>query len=238
LLNLPVLLLPGTLCTGAIFDQQKKALKPLSPRIEVVQFRQERSIGEMAETVAERIPRDTGAAIAGFSMGGMVAMALACTHPHLVSKLALINTNSHAELPERHATRVEHLAEARKTGVGKVIARHYLSRYLQRQRPEYRQLITAMADELGVDCFEAQARALATRGDSNDILKSIDCPTLILGSSEDVLCPPQEQMSMHRKVRHSDLVLLGGCGHFSMLERPEAVNSSLCNWYLEKNQSL
>jgi pimeloyl-ACP methyl ester carboxylesterase len=42
-------------------------------------------------------------------------------------------------------------------------------------------------------------------------------------------------LEMHRLAAHSDLVMLGDCGHFSTLERPEAVSDAMCSWYLEKN---
>lgn len=215
-----------------------EALRPFADRVEVVPFSEECSIDEMVETVATRIPGGSRAAIAGFSMGGMVAMALAQKYPHLVAKLALLNTNSHAELPGRHQARVAHLAQARQNGIETVITEHYLPRYLHRQENSHRKLIAKMAAELGVNCFEAQARALANRSDSVSTLEAVDCPTLILGSSNDVLCPPQEHIDMHRMVPHSDLVLLGACGHFSMLERPQAVNSCLVSWYLDRDQSL
>lgn len=235
--SIPLLLLPGTLCTAAVFKRQLEALQPFADRVEVVPFREECSIDEMAETVAKRVPCGSRAAIAGFSMGGMVAMALARKHPGLVAKLALLNTNSHAELPGRHQARVAHVAQARQSGIETVIAEQYLPRYLYRQENSHRKLIAKMAAELGVDCFEAQTRALANRCDSASTLEAIDCPTLILGSSDDVLCPPQEHIDMHRMVPHSDLVLLGACGHFSMLERPQAVNSCLISWYLSGDQS-
>jgi pimeloyl-ACP methyl ester carboxylesterase len=228
--------LPGTLCTGAIFDRQIKALQTFAPSVEVVQFRHENSIEEMAETVLERIPQSGEAAVAGFSMGGMVAMALAREYPERVAKLALLNSNSHADLNDRQASRTSELAEARETSISRVMEKHFLPRYLYLQNTEHQKLIIAMANELGLECFEAQVEALATRSDSKSSLEMLDCPTLVLGSREDILCPPQEQIDMHSKIRHGDLVLLGGCGHFSTLERPEAVSSSLCNWYLERDQ--
>ena len=236
MVNLPVLLLPGTLCTGAIFDQQVKALQTFAPSVDVVQFRHENTIEDMAETVLKRIPQGDEAAVAGFSMGGMVAMALARKYPERVAKLALLNSNSHSDMPERQAARTAELEEARQTGISRVIEKHFLARYLYLQKTGHRQLIIAMANELGLDCFAAQVQALAARSDSKSTLERLDCPTLVLGSREDTLCPPQEQIDMHSRIRHGDLVLLGGCGHFSTLERPEAVNSSLCNWYLERDQ--
>ena len=230
--NIPVLFLPGTLCTQALFKDQISALEPLAPSVEVVQFTHESSINEMAALVAQRTPAESGAAIVGFSMGGMVAMALARQDPGLIAKLALLNTNHHAELPGRHAARLKHLEIARTEGMETLFREHYLPRYLYRQDPAHQRVIVDMAIELGADCFENQVKALATRPDSGKTLQAINCPTLILGSSEDELCPARGHVAMNRLVKGSELVLLEACGHFSTLEQPEAVNQALCGWYL------
>jgi pimeloyl-ACP methyl ester carboxylesterase len=231
----PVLLLPGTLCTGAIFERQIEALAALAPSVEVVQFRNERSIEEMAATVAQRIPTGTSAAIAGFSMGGMVALALARQAPDRIARLALINSNHHGDRPERRTRRLDQLAAATESDLPGLIERDYLPRYLHLQRPGHRALILDMARELGMDCFRAQTVALASRPDAKESLRALVCPTLIIGATEDPLCPPAVQFEMRRMVVHSDLLMLGNCGHFSMLERPDAVSHAMCSWYLEKN---
>lgn len=233
---LPVLLLPGTLCTAAVFEQQLDALRSIGAPVEVVPFRAESTIDQMVEKVIDRIPPDSGAAVAGFSMGGMVALALARHRPALVRGLALINSNSHAESKRRESARARHLAEAREGGIAAVLRRHYLPLYLHRESLDHHRLILDMAEELGLDCFAAQAAALAGREEASATLRALKCKTLVLGSEEDVLCPPEVQLEMHRLAPHSDLVLLGACGHFSMLERPQAVNSCLCQWYLESDQ--
>jgi len=238
MIDLPVLLLPGTLCDGAVFHHQVKALETIASHVEVVEFRHERSIFQMADTVAERIPDAGRAAIAGFSMGGMVALALAGRHPDRVAKIALINSNCHSEFPERHAARLRDLALARSAGISELIANHYIPNYLYRRESRHQQIILDMATRLGTDCFESQLEALATRPDSREILQNIHCPTLVLGSDHDSLCPPAVQMEMHELANGSDLLLLGDCGHFSTLERPTAVSSALLNWYRGSAQSL
>jgi pimeloyl-ACP methyl ester carboxylesterase len=231
---LPVLLLPGTLCTGAIFDEQATALAALAPRVEVVEFRHEQSIDEMAATAAKHIFPDSRAALVGFSMGGMVALALARRAPESIGKIALLNSNHHGDRPERRARRLQQLATAADDDLRDIIEREYLPRYLHHQKPGHRALILDMACELGMDCLRAQTRALAGRPDGSETLERLRCPTLILGSDQDSLCPPAVQIEMHGLVEHSDLVLLGDCGHFSPLERPQAVSRALCSWYLEQ----
>ena len=228
----PVLLLPGTLCTGAVFERQIAALEALTPTVEVVPFGRERSIDEMAATVEQRIPPGGAAAIAGFSMGGMVALALARRAPHKLARLALLNTNHHADFAGRRERRLAQLHATQADELADLIERDYLPHYLHRQQPEHRALILRMARELGAAAFRSQTAALAARPDASATLQSLRCPTLILGSVADPLCPPEVQWAMHRLSRGSDLLLLSDCGHFSTLERPDAVSAALCSWYL------
>ncbi len=229
--KLPVLLIPGTLCTPEVFDCQIKAVKTYAPQVDVVSFDLEDSISEMAETAMQGIAGTSGTAIVGFSMGGMVAMEIARRAPERVARLALVNSNSHADLSERSMARSKHLKQAREQGMVSVIRQYYLDQYLAKPNLETHELITRMAKELGVDCFASQVEALATRQDSSSTLASVDCPTLIIGSSNDKLCPPDEQIRMHKLVNDSSLELIPDCGHFSLLEKPELVNRAIENWY-------
>lgn len=233
----PVLFLPGTLCTAAMFSRQVDALRPLAPSVEVVPFHHESSLEEMADSVARHVPDGSSAAIAGFSMGGMAALALARRFPEKVHRLALINGNHHGDLPERRARRVEQLARMDEGEWPGLIESDYLPRYLHRQTPRHRELILEMARELGVESFRAQSQALADRVDASDVLRSLTCPLLIIGAANDPLCPPEVQAEMHRLAPHSDLLMLGDCGHFSPLERPAAVTRALVAWYLGESRN-
>jgi pimeloyl-ACP methyl ester carboxylesterase len=232
--KLPVLFIPGTLCTPNVFNSQVKALEPLAAQIDVVRFALEDSISEMADTAIKHIDPKVGSAIVGFSMGGMVAMEIARQAPELIKKLALLNTNLHADLPGRQLARLQHLKEASTSSMGDIIRQYYLDRYLYQAHPEAGKQIITMANNLGTKCFAAQINALATRLDSRDVLANIKCPTLILGASEDELCPQVKQRQMQQTVKNSELKILDACGHFSILEKPPEVNHALQDWYLQE----
>jgi pimeloyl-ACP methyl ester carboxylesterase len=235
--KLPVLFIPGTLCTGAIFERQVKALAELAPQVVVVQPGLEDSMSKMADAAIDAILPHSAAAVIGFSMGGMIAMEIARKAPQLIGKLALLNTNFHADSASNRAARLLHLQQARAEGMERVIRQHYLQRYLHQPSPATGQLIIDMACELGPDCFDAQIRAHASRPDSSTTLQGITCPTLVLGAEQDELCAPAVQEQMHRMISGSTLVMLRDCGHFSMLEKPAEVSRALRDWYLrDKNR--
>ena len=229
--KLPVLFIPGTLCTRAVFKSQINALAQVARRVDAVQFTFEDSIAKMADKAIEMISRENGAAIVGFSMGGMVAMEIARTAPELIKKLALLNSNCHADLPDRHCARLRGLEQAKTKGMESVIRQHYLERYLHQQTTDAQNLIINMASEMGATCFEAQIKALASRPDSTITLSGLKCPTLIMGAQQDQLCPPSEQLRMQAIIENSDLQILESCGHFSTLEKQDEVNKALLDWY-------
>ena len=72
-------------------------MNTLAPQVLGVDFELEDSISLMAEKAIAMIPGDSGAAIIAFSMGGMVAMEIARQAPQRISKLALLNSNFHAD---------------------------------------------------------------------------------------------------------------------------------------------
>jgi len=226
----PLLLLPGTLCTGAVFKRLLQPLSEYASSVTIAEFREERSIDEMAQQAAHLVPPNQKTSVVGFSMGGMVAIALARRYPDIVDRVALINSNSHADLPGRHEARLKAVAEARRRGLRQVVHDSMLPAYLHRQQAEHRSLILDMAEEHGIDAFAAQIEALANRPDAAAALERIERPVLIIGSMQDPLCPPSSQHDMQRQARNGTLVMLEDCGHFSLLERPATVGRALIDW--------
>jgi pimeloyl-ACP methyl ester carboxylesterase len=229
--ELPVLLIPGTLCTPDVFEQQFAALEAYAPHIETVRITTQDSITAMADLAVSQISAARPAAIIGFSMGGIVAMDIYRQAPQRVAKLAFLNSNYQADLPERKASRDAQLEQARQVGLEHIIRQHHLPNCLYRPNKAAEELIVDMALELGTGCYAAQSKALATRVDSSITLGEISCPTLILGGVQDRLCEADTQRRMHRLIEDSELCLLDDCGHFSMLEKPREVNTALHEWY-------
>jgi len=217
-----------------MFKQQISHLSKHCDNITVVQFTDQQSLTQMAKCVIDAAKKQP-VALVGFSMGGIIAMEVARTHPELIAKLALVNSNSHADLPERKAGRIAHIEQARLGELESLVTNSFIPNYLYQYRLADADLIIQMATSLGASCFEAQVMAMQNRPDSLAVLQQLDCQTLIIGGLQDKICPPQHQFDMHRALPKSDLLLLGQCGHFSPLEQPEKVSNALCHWYLNSS---
>lgn len=228
--SLPILILPGTLCTGAMFTHQIEQLNKYCSNVSVVQFTREATLPEMAACVI-KASNQKPCAIIGFSMGGIVAAEVAKTHPHLIAKLALINSNSHADLPERKAGRAELIKQANAGQLNSLIQNTFMPNYLHQQKSEHQKIIIDMALSLGERCFEAQVMAIEDRPDTLNTLKQLNADILIISGLEDKICPVEHQLHMHKSLLNSDLLLLEDCAHFSPLEQAEKVSNALTQWY-------
>ena len=109
----PLLLLPGMMCDHRLFAQQVAALGR-NRQIGVPDF----GVGETMDAIAAAIlaaapPRF---AVAGVSMGGILAMAMMRQAPERISHLALIDTNPFAERDEvrrRRGPQIEAVRQGR-----------------------------------------------------------------------------------------------------------------------------
>lgn len=222
-------ILPGTMCTDLMFAEQKNYLSQQNIEVINVQFTTETTIDAMVNTAIEAMNHSPGN-ILGFSMGGIVALALAKKAPQLVKRLALLSSNSHLDLPERKAPRASLIKQAQTDGVFKIMREFFLPNYLFNPHEAHNDLILKMADDLGFDCFKAQLEALSTRDDTLDVLRSLNCPVAIIAGKEDKLCTADHQVVMNDNCSTSDLFLLSNCGHFPSLERAAILSQLLENW--------
>jgi len=232
--QLPILILPGTLCTGTMFSEQINRLQQYCQDITVVQFSTEKSLTEMANKVIKATNNEP-CAIIGFSMGGIVALEIARTQPQLIAKLALVNSNCHADLPERKIARKAQIAQAKSGQLTELMSETFLPNYLFKADNAHEKLIIEMAKSLGADCFVAQVLAIEDRPDSLSVLQQLKSDILIIGGKQDKICPVEHQQMMHKNLPRSHLQLLDQCGHFAPLEQAKKVSNLLTHWYLSNS---
>src|SRR5688572_4269236 len=99
--GLPLILLHGYPFDGAMWKGTRKHLAWEGPVIAPNLWptgAAEPSLDITADDIAPLVPGP--ALIAGFSMGGYVALALAERHPHLVAAIALVSSQSAADSDE------------------------------------------------------------------------------------------------------------------------------------------
>jgi pimeloyl-ACP methyl ester carboxylesterase len=214
-----------------MFSQQINQLQQYCQEITVVQFTTEKSLTEMANNVI-KATKNKPCALIGFSMGGIVAAEIARTHPQLIAKLALVNSNCHADLAERKSARKAQITQAESGQLIELISTTFLPNYLFKADSAHEKLIIDMAKSLGADCFVAQVMAIEDRPDSLSVLQQLKSDILIIGGKQDKICPVEHQKMMHKNLPKSQLQLLDQCAHFSPLEQADKVSNLLTHWYL------
>jgi 3-oxoadipate enol-lactonase len=103
----------------------------------------------------------------------------------------------------------------------------------RRERPEVADRVRALIQSSSTPAVAGMITALMTRPDSTPLLKSIDCPTLVLVGDEDTITPPALSREMHQAIVRSELEVLRGVGHLANIEQPTSFNSALAR-FLER----
>lgn len=224
--QIDLVFLPGMMCDARLFRPQLDAF----PNSIVVMSHLHETITGMAHEVLERAPASF--ALAGLSMGGIVAMEVLRLAPSRVTKLALLDTNHRAELQAVHAKRLPQMQAVAAGNLETVMRDDMLSRYLATgtARPDILDLCMDMALSLGSSVFINQSQALMDRTDQTETLKTVTCPTLVLCGEDDSLCPVATHETMAELISHATLEVIAEAGHLATLEKPTETNAALTRW--------
>lgn len=225
----PLVFLPGMMCDARLFQPQIAEFSRDTP-VMVMPLAGENTIRGLVKNILDTAPPRF--ALAGLSMGGIVAMEVIRLAPDRVTRLALMDTNPRAELPEVASNREPQKQAVRNGDLRTVMAEEMKPNYLVDgpHKPAILKLCMDMAEDLGPDVFISQSEALAHRPDQQDTLKAVTVPTLILCGRGDILCPIDRHELMHALIPHSQLVIVDGAGHLSTLEQPQLTNKVLRRW--------
>ena len=228
-MNDPLVLLPGMMCDARLYGPQIDAFSH-ERAIMVAPVGDHETVQALAKDVLSAAPARF--ALAGLSMGGIVAMEVIRQAPARVTRLALLDTNPKAEVPEIAARREPQIEKVGKGGLRGVMRDEMKPNYLT-DGPNMGQILDlcmAMAETLGPDVFVRQSRALQTRPDQRDTLRTVKVPTLILCGEDDALCPIHRHELMHDLIPHATLTIVKRAGHLPTLEQPAATNEALASW--------
>jgi pimeloyl-ACP methyl ester carboxylesterase len=227
----PLVLLPGMMCDARLFEPQIRELSGAT-EILVGDITRQDTMAALAAAVLAEAPFERFA-LAGLSMGGIVAMNMLARSPERIAGLALLDTNHLAETPERQALRQPQIARARRGDLATVLVEEMKPHYFgpaQKGNRSLLDLVLRMGLELGPEVFERQSLALKDRPDASDTLSRYRGPVLLLCGEHDRLCPPDRHRDMARLMSQARLVTVPDSGHLSTLEAPDAVTAALRDW--------
>ncbi|PNU02188.1 alpha/beta fold hydrolase [Novosphingobium guangzhouense] len=222
-----LVLVPGLTCDAEVFRAQTAGLADVAD-MTVADTLSDGTIAAMAERLLDEAP-DTFA-LAGFSMGGYVAMEVIARAPERVTRLALLDTSATADAPDYAAVRRAAVKTAQERGFETVL-RGSLGLLVHPQAdPAIGDAVVAMALRVGIKAFERQQGAIIARADPLPGLGSIAVKTLVLVGNDDRTTPPRYSRTIAGAIPGATLVAIPECGHMAPMERPDAVNAALRDW--------
>jgi pimeloyl-ACP methyl ester carboxylesterase len=226
---LPVVLIPGLLCSARLYAAQIPRLWTCGPVL-VADHTRDDTMTAIARRILAAAP--SRFALAGLSMGGYLSFEILRQASARVVKLALLDTTARSDTPEAIAARSAQIALAASGRLAEVADAQFmrLVHPARRGDAELRELNRLMSQEVGAEGFARQQTAIVGRVDSRPMLKDIRCPTLVLVGEADELTPPDRAVEIANGIAGARLVTVPDCGHLSTIERPEAVTHALLEW--------
>ncbi|MEH6645076.1 alpha/beta fold hydrolase [Sulfitobacter sp.] len=225
----PLVLLPGMMCDARLFGPQIAELSN-DTAVMVAPVTQGERIEEIASGLLDILPKRF--ALAGLSMGGVVAMEIMRRAPDRVSRIALIDTHPLAETPVVAANREPMIVKVRSGRLDEVMRSEIGASTLAPgpYRGEVLGLVMEMARTLGPEIYIRQARAMQRRKDQQATLRRCKVPALVMCGAYDTLCPVKRHEFMAELIPYAKLRVLDNAGHLPTLEQPEETTAALREW--------
>ncbi|WP_300042385.1 alpha/beta fold hydrolase [Ramlibacter sp.] len=227
------LLIPGTLCDPRLFAPMLEQWPTGGAPAEGARVLDLSELDEAEAWWQRQLPGlPDPLDLVGFSLGGVLALALLRLAPQRVRRLSLVAASALGGTPAHESRVAAQIAQWRAQGPA-AVARQMTEQAVpaQGRTPALTQCLEAMAEATSESAFLAQARLNATRPDGLKTLVRWGGPLLLLCGEQDPWCGPatQAQTLAHRPDAHC--ITLPGAGHYLPLERPAAVAAALAPFF-------
>jgi len=207
---------------ASLWDEVAPSLSEIA-QVRMARIDFDDSIAGMAATVLASAPERF--ALAGHSLGAIVALEIMRQAPRRVTRLALLNASA------RPADEAQLEAWARmRDGEFGTVARAFAE---ANARDGTLAHVEAMALAVGPRGMRRQLAAQATRPDSRPTLADIAVPTLVLTGAEDRICPRPLQEELAAGIPGAHHVVVEDAGHMAALDQPDRVAAHLKTWLEE-----
>lgn len=218
----PWVLLPGTLCTGAVFDGLLDALGvPMNARrvIDLQHSQLEDYVADLTDAV------EPTAIVCGFSLGAIVAAHLADRMD--VSQIVLFGLNPHSDDPAKREGRLSLALDVATKGGAAALADR-LPPLAGPDAHRAQALVLSMADE-AQQWIEAQTAIALNRPGAFEALTRARCPVTMLTGTNDEQAPLSQAHEAAIAAPQGWVVPLDGLGHYALVEDPDACADALSN---------
>jgi len=221
-----LLLVPGILNDASLWDEVAAQLQPLAEVRRVPVLTQETipAMADAAWQLLADLPAAAPVVLAGFSLGGYVAIEMLARPARPLRAVALISTSARPESAEARAAREKTIAAMRKDFARVVDG---ILQFATHEPGVDLQGLRQMMLGVGADTAIRQNRATMLRGDHRAALAKLDLPVAVLCGRQDRVTPPPLAEELAALVPGARLQLVDGCGHMLPAERPASLAAAL-----------
>ena len=225
-----LLLLHGLLNDERVWEPVAARLRA-DADVRLPNLRRQDHMAQMARDAwaeAADVPADVPVVLAGFSMGGYVAIQMLAEPARRAAALALIDTSTRPEaapnLPLREAT----IAGLQRDLDAETLA--ILRRGLHPDHLHDTALVALglrIMRDVGASAAAGQLRAIIGRADHRALLATLDMPALVLCGRTDQVTPLELSQEAAALIPRARLVVVEQAGHWAPLEQPDIVAAEL-----------
>lgn len=229
---IPLLLLPGLMNDERVWSPLLPALGA-ARQVHIAPTHLHGSLEDSAREAVGAMPVGQFA-VAGFSLGGYVALEVCRQAKERIAGLALLDTGARTDAEEAKQVRTR-MVQAMGSGTATLdqIAAGFAARVVHNSHLNDSSLLALLADmakAVGSDGFARQQQAAMNRVDSRDLLKELQVPALVLCGREDQVTPLGLSEEMDDLLPDAELVIVETSGHMTTLEQPDAVATAMVRW--------
>lgn len=175
--------------------------------------------------------------VVGFSMGASIVAELLCSRPELVDSAVLMAGRARLDAFGHALLRAER--ELYDRGSQPPASHRAVHAALSYLSPRTRRDEQAVQDWLELFALAAPSIGPGVRaqldldehGDRRTQYAAITTPVLSLGFADDALIPPYLAREIAESIPGARYQEIADCGHYGHLERPEAVNAALLDFF-------
>jgi pimeloyl-ACP methyl ester carboxylesterase len=228
----PLLLLPGLMNDARVWRHIPPALGT-DRKIHVAPTHLHSIIGDSAREAIAAMPPGPFA-VAGFSLGGYVALEAWRQASSRIAGIGLLDTSARADSDDVRLARLR-MVDAMGSGARSLreVAGGFAERVVHPSRLQDQQLLAVLADmaaALGAEGFVRQQQAAMDRSDSRHLLQDMTVPSLVLCGREDQVTPLALSEEMAGLLPLAELVVVENSGQMTTLEQPGAVIAAVRRW--------
>lgn len=225
-----LLLLHGLLNDERVWEPVAAPLRAVAD-VRIPNLRRQQSTAQMARdawAMVADVPADVPVVLAGFSMGGYVAIQMLAEPARRAAALALIDTSTRPEPAQNIPVREATIAGLQRDLQAETLA--ILQRGLHPDHLDDAALVAQglrIMREVGADAATGQLRAIIGRADHREMLAALNLPTLVLCGCADQITPPALSQEAAALIPGARLVIVEQAGHWTPLEQPQIVSAEL-----------